>query len=55
MCGYVSVCLCGYCIYIVPGNVRVSSSKEINISSFLTPYTAHKLIVVTALKMEGDN
>ncbi len=47
-CG--SVCLCGYCIYIFPGNVKVSRSKEINISSFLTQYTTHELIVATALK-----
>lgn len=45
---YVSVC--GYCIYIFPGNVKVSRSKEINISSFLTQYTTHELIVATALK-----
>lgn len=47
-CG--SVCLCGYCIYIFPGNVKVSRSKEINISSFLTQYTTHELIVAAALK-----
>lgn len=45
---YVSVC--GYCIYIFPGNVKVSRSKEINISSFLTQYTTHELIVAPALK-----
>lgn len=44
------VCLCGYCIYIFPGNVKVSRSKEINISSFLTQYTTHELIVATALR-----
>lgn len=30
----VCVCWCGYCIYVFPGNVKVSRSKEINISSF---------------------
>ena len=46
------VCLCGYCIYIFPGNVKVSRSKGINISSFLTQYTTHELIVAPALKKE---
>lgn len=43
-------CLCGYCIYIFPGNVKVSRSKGINIFSFLTQYTTHELIVASALK-----
>lgn len=32
----VCVYLCGYCIYIIPGNVKVSKCKEINITPVLT-------------------
>lgn len=39
------VCLFGYCIYIILGNVKLSKSKEINISPVLTHYTTHELIV----------
>jgi len=45
----VCVCLCGYCIYIFLGNVKVSRSKEINISLFLTQDTTHELIVAAPL------
>lgn len=39
------VCLFGYCIYIILGNVKLSKSKEINISPVLTHNTTHELIV----------
>lgn len=48
--GRLFVCLFGYCIYIILGNVKISKSKEINISPVLTHYTTHKLIVADALR-----
>lgn len=39
------VCLFGYCMYIILGNVKLSKRKEINISPVLTHYTTHELIV----------
>lgn len=48
--GRLLVCLYGYCIYIVLGNVKISKSKEINISPVLTHYTTHELIVADALR-----
>lgn len=45
------VCVPVWILYLyLPGNVKVSRSKEINISSFLTQYTTHELIVAAALK-----
>lgn len=48
--GRLFVCLCGYCIYIILGNVKISKSKEINISPVLTPYTTYGLSVADALR-----
>lgn len=48
--GRLFVCLCGYCIYIILGNVTISKSKEINISAVLTHYTTLGLIVADALR-----
>lgn len=45
------VCESAQILYLyLPGIVKVSRSREINISSFLTHYTTHELIVAAALR-----
>lgn len=53
--GRLFVCLCGYCIYIILGNVKISKSKEINISPVLTHYTTLGLIVAGALRRSSNS
>lgn len=52
--GRLCVCLFGYCIYIILGNVKISKSKEINISPVLTHYTTQELIVAVASRASPD-